>query len=60
MIPNFSAVGYFFARNLWKDLNVPVGVIDCTWGGTPAEGWASYDAMKRYWDLVKKWKMLRL
>lgn len=54
MIPNFSAVGYFFARNLWKDLNVPVGVIDCTWGGTPAEGWASYDAMKKILGFSKE------
>lgn len=45
-IPDFSSVGYFFARNLWNELKVPVGVIDCTWGGTPIEGWASYDAMK--------------
>lgn len=40
-IPDFSAVAYFYARELWKELNIPIGVIDCTWGGTPAESWVS-------------------
>jgi sialate O-acetylesterase len=34
-----SAVGYFFARELHKNLNVPVGIIVSAWGGTPAEVW---------------------
>ena len=40
-IKDFSAVGYFFGRELHKDLNVPVGLIDSSWGGTPAESWTS-------------------
>jgi sialate O-acetylesterase len=35
----FSAVGYFFGKKLNKDLNVPVGLINASWGGTPAEVW---------------------
>src|SRR5450759_2988480 len=35
----FSAIGYFFARKLNKDLGVPIGVINSSWGGTPAESW---------------------
>lgn len=35
----FSAIGYFFARKLNSDLNVPVGIINSSWGGTPAESW---------------------
>jgi sialate O-acetylesterase len=35
----FSAVGYFFGRELHRELNVPVGLIDATWGGTPIEAW---------------------
>jgi sialate O-acetylesterase len=38
---NFSAVAYFFARHLQKALNVPVGVIHSSWGGSPAEVWMS-------------------
>ncbi len=35
----FSAIGYFFARKLYQELGVPVGVINSSWGGTPAESW---------------------
>lgn len=45
-VSGFSAVAYFFARRLNRELGVPVGVIDCTWGGTPAEAWTSYDALE--------------
>ena len=37
----FSAVGYFFGQKLRKDLGVPVGLIDSSVGGTPAEAWTS-------------------
>lgn len=40
--PGFSAVGYFFARDLFKARSVPVGMIHSSWGGTPAEAWTSY------------------
>jgi len=36
---SFSAVGYFFGRNLQQNLNVPIGLINVSWGGTPAEVW---------------------
>jgi sialate O-acetylesterase len=40
-VAGFSAVGYFFGRELVKVLNVPVGMIHSSWGGTPAEAWTS-------------------
>ncbi len=42
---NFSAVAYFFARALQQHQHVPIGLIDSTWGGTPAEAWTSLDAL---------------
>ncbi len=42
---NFSAVAYFFARSLQQKEHVPIGLIDSTWGGTPAEAWTSLDAL---------------
>lgn len=44
-VEDFSAVAYFFARELNRKLNVPVGVIDVTWGGTPAESWTSVETL---------------
>ncbi|WP_373551961.1 sialate O-acetylesterase [Haliscomenobacter sp.] len=41
---NFSAVAYFFARKLQADLKVPIGMINSSWGGTPAECWMPSDA----------------
>jgi sialate O-acetylesterase len=38
---NFTAVGYYFGRDLQKALNVPVGLIQSGWGGSPAEVWTS-------------------
>ncbi|MGB9487256.1 MAG: sialate O-acetylesterase [Terriglobia bacterium] len=40
-VGEFSAVGYFFGRELLKVLNVPIGMIHSSWGGTPAESWTS-------------------
>jgi sialate O-acetylesterase len=37
----FSAVAYYFGRDLQKALNVPVGLIDTCWGGSPVEVWMS-------------------
>ena len=36
----FSAIGYYFGRALQRDLNVPIGLIDASWGGTIIEWWA--------------------
>ena len=42
----FSAVAYFFGRELHQKLDVPIGLIDSTWGGTPAESWTSREALE--------------
>ena len=43
---SFSAVGYFFGRNLQQNLNVPIGIIEVAWGGTPAEVWVRADLVE--------------
>ena len=42
---NFSAVAYFFGREIATREDVPVGLIDSTWGGTPADSWVSMDTL---------------
>lgn len=44
-VENFSSIAYFYAREMSRRLGVHVGVIDCTWGGTPAEAWSSFDGV---------------
>jgi sialate O-acetylesterase len=41
----FSAVAYFFGREIAAHENVPIGLIDSTWGGTPADSWTSLDTL---------------
>ena len=49
----FSAVGYFFGRDLQRDIKVPIGLLETTWGGTPAEAWVSASALKTMTDYAK-------
>ncbi len=42
----FSSVGYFFGKKLHADLNVPIGLINVSWGGTPAEVWTPKDKIE--------------
>src|SRR5947209_8190860 len=41
----FSAVGFYFGRELYRRLKIPVGLIHTSWGGTPAEAWTSRTAL---------------
>ena len=42
----FSAAAYYFGRQLYKELNVPIGLIHSSYGGTPAEFWTSGKALQ--------------
>ncbi len=49
-IAEFSSTAYFFGRDLLQSLNVPIGLINSTWGGTPAEAWTSAESLSEMPD----------
>ncbi|MEO0413891.1 MAG: sialate O-acetylesterase [Verrucomicrobiota bacterium] len=58
-VPNFSAVGFYFGRQLHQTLNVPIGLIDNAWGGSAAEAWVRRDVLEqdeRFAELIDNWK----
>ncbi|MGC4129102.1 MAG: sialate O-acetylesterase [Bergeyella sp.] len=56
---NFSAVGYFFARNLQDDLKgVPIGIISAAWGGSSAELWTPNNVFSEKKELLENYKKL--
>jgi len=46
-VGGFSAVGYFFARQLQQTLGVPVGMVNNAWGGSACEAWVDLDTLKK-------------
>jgi len=46
-VKDFTAVGYFFARDLLAARRVPIGIIHASWGGTPAEAWAGEAGLRQ-------------
>ncbi|MFZ4575270.1 MAG: family 16 glycoside hydrolase, partial [Phycisphaerales bacterium] len=56
---DFSAVGYFFGRELAKTLNCPIGLISSNWGGTPAEAWTSEAGLKPFAEFGTQLEYLR-
>ena len=44
-VGGFSAVGYFFGRDLFQELKVPIGLINSSWGGTAAEAWTPRETL---------------
>lgn len=58
-LPDFSAVAYFFGRKLNADLNIPIGLVNSSWGGTNIQTWMSWDIMSGK-DEYKKLDMAAL
>ena len=50
---HFSASAYFFAKELYKKLKIPIGIIHSSWGGTPAESWTSKKTIDTFDELKK-------
>ncbi|NWK54146.1 hypothetical protein HW115_00870 [Verrucomicrobiaceae bacterium N1E253] len=56
--PNFSAVAYIFAQAMYRELNVPIGILHTAAGGSPTEAFISHDTLmanKRTAALVRGW-----
>ena len=55
----FSAVGYFFARQLHLTIDVPIGMINNAWGGSACEAWVNRDVLKaneKFAPLLARWE----
>ena len=60
-VGGFSAVGYFFARQLHQTLGVPVGMINNAWGGSACEAWVRRDLLNAdplYKPLIERWTQM--
>jgi sialate O-acetylesterase len=51
---DFTAIGFFFARDLQPQVKVPIGLLFSAWGGTVAEAWTSPEACEKLGDVVLK------
>jgi len=58
-IPEFSSVGYFFGRELFTKLNIPIGLISSNWGGTIAEAWTSGESLELMPDFKDSVQVIR-
>ncbi len=52
-VGDFSAVAYFFGKRLNQNLNVPIGLINASWGGSPAEAWVPENVIRSNEALVE-------
>jgi sialate O-acetylesterase len=58
-VPGFSAAAYFFGRELYRNLNVPIGLIHCSWGGSSCEAWVKrslLEADPQYHGMLDQWE----
>ena len=51
-IKDFTAVGYFFARDVFAARQIPIGIIHASWGGTPAEAWTGEAGLRQLPEFV--------
>jgi sialate O-acetylesterase len=58
-VPQFSATGYFFGKKLHAELNIPIGLIESAWGGTPSESWTSSGSLEKAGEFVSEIKAIR-
>jgi sialate O-acetylesterase len=52
-VADFSAIAYFFAKDLYAKYHVPIGIINASWGGVPIESMMSEESFKSFPDILK-------
>ena len=57
---DFSAVGYFFAKELYNKYKIPIGLLSSNWGGSPAEVWMSAESLMEFPEIPEEYKRLEL
>ncbi len=60
-VGSFSAVGYFFARQLHQTLDVPIGMINNAWGGSACEAWVNRDVLAKdaqFAPMLDRWSSM--
>jgi len=55
-VAGFSAVGYFFGRELQNKYNIAIGLVNISWGGTDIEAWTSHEALQSHPDFTNRIK----
>lgn len=54
VVRNFSAAGYYFGREIHKNLKVPIGLISSNWGGTKIEAWMPMERLEKIASMAKR------
>lgn len=57
-VRDFSATAYFFGRKIHRELGIPVGLINTSWGGTVAEAWTSAGSLKHLVDFAEQVELI--
>ncbi len=60
-VGNFTAVGYFYAKKLYQELKIPIGIINASWGGTCVETWTSREGFENsdeFKDMISKYSKI--
>ncbi|WP_348688552.1 sialate O-acetylesterase [Zunongwangia profunda] len=58
-IEGFAAIPYFFAKNLYEEYQIPIGLIDASLGGSPVEAWMSEKALKNFPEAIAEVEKLK-
>ncbi len=58
-VAQFSATAFFFGRKINSELNIPVGLVESAWGGTPAESWMSAGVLENAGEFVSDIKAIK-